>query len=75
MNKCKAQVPFLYLSATGSEGLIKEILQEAATPFADGQQSSRHSVVCVGKEIIPPSHVYSGKCDGFVAMVNGQAGF
>jgi superfamily II DNA helicase RecQ len=74
-SRSKAAIPFLYLSATASEGLIKEILQEAATPVTGRQENACRSVVCVGEEIIPISHVYSGKSVGPMAMVSARTGF
>jgi superfamily II DNA helicase RecQ len=66
-NQPRAAVPFLYLSATASEGLIKEILQAAPMKPLHAQHKVCRSVICVGEEIIPPSHVYSGKCVGQIS--------
>jgi superfamily II DNA helicase RecQ len=60
-NRSRAAVPFLYLSATASEGLITEILQAAPMKAVHEQHKVCRSVICVGDEIIPPSHVYMGK--------------
>jgi superfamily II DNA helicase RecQ len=48
-------IPFLYLSGTGTEGLMNEILQDQP------QTSTARPVLCLSKQVLPSNHVYSGK--------------